>query len=252
LARSVGGHTRVTPHFVSTTLTFSLCRCFAVAVAPKKSVGPPQEFYKAALMFLAYTPVESLTAEQRYVLATDMALASITGDDIFNFGEVIATPILGNLKGTPNGWLEDLVMALHRGDIDAFNATVDAHRVQYFSQPTLQAKHEEIKKKVVLLCLLNIAFERPSHDRKIAFADIASRTRIPHDQVEWVCMRAMSLGLIKGTMDEVQKEFSVTWVQPRVLDKDQLALLRGQLEGWTDRVKTALLTVEEQTIDLFV
>jgi 26S proteasome regulatory subunit N9 len=203
-------------------------------------------------MFLAYTPVESLTAEQRYVLATDMALASITGDDIFNFGEVIATPILGNLKGTPNGWLEDLVMALHRGDIDAFNATVDAHRVQYFSQPTLQAKHEEIKKKVVLLCLLNIAFERPSHDRKIAFADIASRTRIPHDQVEWVCMRAMSLGLIKGTMDEVQKEFSVTWVQPRVLDKDQLALLRGQLEGWTDRVKTALLTVEEQTIDLFV
>ena len=48
-------------------------------------------------------------------------------------------------------------------------------------------------------------------------------------------MRAMSLGLLKGTMDEVQQEFSVTWVQPRVLDKDQLALLRNQLDGWTER-----------------
>jgi 26S proteasome regulatory subunit N9 len=235
-----------------TTEPVVFSRFYMATAEYRKCVGPPQEFYKAALMFLAYTPMEGLTAEQRYVLATDMALASITGEDIFNFGEVIATPILGALKGTPNGWLEDLVMALHRGDIDTFNGTIDAYRTQYFAQPSLAAKHEEIKKKVVLLCLLNIAFERPSHDRKIAFADIASRTRISLDQVEWVCMRAMSLGLLKGTMDEVQQEISVTWVQPRVLDKDQLALLRSQLDGWTEKVKSALLTVEDQTAELFV
>jgi 26S proteasome regulatory subunit N9 len=146
-------------------------------------VGPPQEFYKSALMFLAYTPIEDLTKEQAYILATDMALASVTGADIFNFGEVIATPILGVLKGTPNAWLEDLVMAMHKGDIDSFNATVDAHRTQYFAQPSLSSNHELVKKKVVLLSLLNIAFERPSHDRTVAFEDIASRTRIPVDQV---------------------------------------------------------------------
>ena len=43
-------------------------------------VGPPQEFYKAALMYLAYTPIEDLSKESRYQLATDMALASITGE----------------------------------------------------------------------------------------------------------------------------------------------------------------------------
>jgi 26S proteasome regulatory subunit N9 len=146
-------------------------------------VGPPQEFYKSALMFLAYTPLENMTKEQSYILATDMALASVTGADIFNFGEVIATPILGELKGTPNAWLADLVMAMNKGDIDGFNATVDAYRTQYFAQPSLAANHELVKKKVVLLSLLNIAFERPSHDRTISFADIASRTRIPLDQV---------------------------------------------------------------------
>lgn len=75
-------------------------------------------------------------------------------------------------------------MALHKGDIDNFNFIIDTYKNQYFSQPSLAAKHEDIKKKVVLLCLLNIAFERPSHDRTISFVDIASKTRIPLDQVE--------------------------------------------------------------------
>eukprot|EP01032_Pedospumella_encystans_P031310 gene31310-35342_t len=60
----------------------------------RKVVGPANEFYSAALMFLSYTNVEDLSAEERYTLATDMALASVTGDDIYNFGEVLATPIL--------------------------------------------------------------------------------------------------------------------------------------------------------------
>mmetsp|Transcript_25632 Transcript_25632/g.24492 ORF Transcript_25632/g.24492 Transcript_25632/m.24492 type:complete len:381 (-) Transcript_25632:92-1234(-) len=227
-------------------------RFFMATAEYRKCVGPPQEFYKAALMYLAYTPIEDLTATQRYTLATDMALASITGDDIFNFGEVIATPILSSLAGKPNGWLQDLVLALHKGDIDNFNLIVDSYKTQYFAQPSLAAKHEEIKKKVVLLCLLNIAFERPSHDRTIPFAVIAAKTRIPIDQVEWVCMRAMSLGLLKGSIDEVDQTISVTWVQPRVLDREQLSLLSIQLDGWTEKVKTALVTIEDQTPELYV
>jgi 26S proteasome regulatory subunit N9 len=48
-------------------------------------------------------------------------------------------------------------------------------------------------------------------------------------------MRAMSLGLLKGTMDEVDGIVNITWVQPRVLDKDQVGLLCKQLESWTER-----------------
>jgi len=102
----------------------------------------------------------------------------------------------------------------------------------------------------VLLALMNIAFERPSHDRQIHFSDIAARTRIPTDQVEWVLMRAFSLGLIKGTIDQIDQSVSITWVQPRVLDKDQLAILGSQLETWANRVKDTLLQVEDQTPEL--
>lgn len=54
-------------------------------------------------------------------------------------------------------------------------------------------------------------------------------------QVEWVLMRAMSLGLIKGIIDETEEFVQVSWVRPRVLDCQQLELLRGQLESWTER-----------------
>lgn len=37
-------------------------------------------------------------------------------------------------------------------------------------------------------------------------------------------MKALSLGLVKGTVDEVEQRIHLTWVQPRVLDIDQVGL----------------------------
>ena len=48
-------------------------------------------------------------------------------------------------------------------------------------------------------------------------------------------MRAMSLGLVRGVVDEVDRAVNITWVQPRVLDKSQLSVMCDQLSGWSDR-----------------
>lgn len=76
-----------------------------------------------------------------------------------------------------------------------FNMIVDNYKVQYFAQPALAAKHEDVKKKIVLLCLLNIAFEKPSYDRNITFTEIANKTRIPVDQVREVRLLFVYLDL---------------------------------------------------------
>lgn len=54
-----------------------------------KSVGPPDAFYRSALMFLAYTPLDGIPQADRYMLATDISLAALTGEGVFNFGEVV-------------------------------------------------------------------------------------------------------------------------------------------------------------------
>ncbi len=41
-------------------------------------------------------------------------------------------------------------------------------------------------------------------------------------QVELLVMRALSLELVKGSIDQVDKKVHMTWVQPRVLDRDQV------------------------------
>ena len=38
-------------------------------------------------------------------------------DGVYNFGEVLATPILAALDGTPNAWLGELLAISARGDV---------------------------------------------------------------------------------------------------------------------------------------
>merc|ERR1712070_857550 len=227
---------------------------YKLATEYYKETGPPETYYKHALMLLAYTSfspppsgdamatddapdagdlnVDPLGArmsqEDAISLATDMSLAAISGDGVYNFGEVLATPIVSALDNTPNHWLGDLLRCFNRGDIDQFNSIVDAHSEAYYAQPALQIRHEFIKEKLALLSLMNFVFETPSHDRNIAFTAIADRTKLKVDQI-----------------------LHVEWVQPRVLDKTQLAHLVERLDDWSGKVTTASNFIEDETRELF-
>lgn len=48
-------------------------------------------------------------------------------------------------------------------------------------------------------------------------------------QVELLVMKALSVGLVKGSIDEVDKRVHMTWVQPRVLDLQQV---RATSSSW--------------------
>ena len=64
-----------------------MCLCLKTSLVQVN--GPAETYYKNALMYLAYTPLDTLTLEQKQVLATDLALAALTGENVFNFGEVV-------------------------------------------------------------------------------------------------------------------------------------------------------------------
>ena len=42
-------------------------------------------------------------------LAADLALAALTGDGVYNFGEVVASPVLAALDGGDLAWLGELL-----------------------------------------------------------------------------------------------------------------------------------------------
>lgn len=233
----------------------TLIRCvhsayYELATEYYKESGPPDVYYKHALMLLAYTPLESMGAEKSAALATDMSLAALTGEGVYNFGEVLATPIVGALAGTPNAWLGEMLRIFNAGDIEGFSELYSANQVAFEGQPSLTFRLEFVKEKLTLLALMNFVFETPAHERTISFAAVAAHCRVALDQVEWVAMRAMSLGLIKGSMDEVEQMLQVDWVQPRVLNSTQMGHLASRFGDWATKVDQTAKFIGDQTLEL--
>ena len=64
------------------------------------------------------------------------------------------------------------------------------------------------------------------------------------DQVELLVMRSMSLGLVKGTINELTKLVKIDWVIPRVLDTKRITIMHEKFENWHESLKTLFLIVE--------
>lgn len=47
-----------------------------------------------------------------------------------------------------------------------------------------------------------------------------------------------SLKLIRGSLDQVEGKAQITWVQPRVLSREQIGGLAKRLEEWVDKLNT--------------
>ena len=127
-----------------------------------------------------------------------------------------------------------------------------AHRAQYDAQPALVASAGAIKEKITLLAVMELAERKPPAERSLTFSEVAAEIRLPTDQVEWVLMRAFSLGLLRGTIDQIEAVAHVSYVKPRVLDRSQLAALKSRVEAWRQKAFQMLLSLEDGSRELMV
>ncbi|XP_074264626.1 26S proteasome non-ATPase regulatory subunit 13 homolog B [Silene latifolia] len=208
------------------------------------------EFYKNALLYLAYTSVESLSDSFKLDLAFDLSLSALLGENIYNFGELLAHPILRSLLGTKVEWLYYILQAFNNGDLVRYQELCNVHKDALNAQPALVANERKLLEKINILCLMEIIFSRPAEDRTIPLNVIAERTKLSTEDVEYLLMKSLSVHLIEGIIDQVEGTVHVSWVQPRVLGVSQIKSLRDRLDSWVGKVHTALLSVEAETPDL--
>merc|ERR1712180_581438 len=101
----------------------------------------------------------------------------------------------------------------------------------------LAANRETLANKICLLALMEMTFQRSSTDRLLSFESIATQTRIPVDKVELLVMMALAKGLVKGSIDQVDQTVNLTWVQPRVLDRQQVKTLMDKITCLNDSIR---------------
>ncbi|XP_061982239.1 26S proteasome non-ATPase regulatory subunit 13 homolog A-like [Populus nigra] len=208
------------------------------------------EFYKSALLYLAYTAVESLSDSFKLDLAFDLSLSALLGDNIYNFGELLAHPIIKSLLGTQVEWLYYILQAFNSGDLVRYQELCRVHNTALRAQPALVQNEQKLLEKINILCLMEIIFSRPSENRTIPLNVIAERTKLSIEDVEHLLIKSLSVHLIEGIIDQVEGTVHVSWVQPRVLGIPQIKSLRDRLDNWLDKVHAALLSVEAETPDL--
>ncbi|KAG6596706.1 26S proteasome non-ATPase regulatory subunit 13-like A, partial [Cucurbita argyrosperma subsp. sororia] len=153
------------------------------------------EFYKSALLYLAYTSVESLSDSFKLDLAFDLSLSALLGDNIYNFGELLAHPIIKSLLGTKVEWLYYILQAFNAGDLVRYQELCQVHNAALRSQPALVENEKKLLEKINILCLMEIIFSRPSEDRTIPLKVIAERTKLSIEDVEHLLMKSLSVSI---------------------------------------------------------
>jgi len=230
-------------------LTYSMF--YKLCAAYHKSREAPPMFYRSMLQYLTYTPVDTLTTEEKCEIARDLCLAAFAAEDIFTFGELLQHPVLLSLGETEFSWMPEMLKALNVGNIAAYDALCgkDAAKINGFE--IMVASQTLLRQKLTIAALIEIIFRRKADERLIPFADIAAGTGLPLDQVELLLIKALSLKLIRGTLDGVDQTVEITWAIPHALDMDQIAVMKENLVAWQDKTDNTHKGIEDQTTELF-
>ena len=204
------------------------------------------EFYKSGMLYLAYVSCELLPTETRVALSVDLCLAALLGENVYNFAELLAHPIVESISDGPFVWLMDVVKAFNEGDLHKYDELCVKHASSLNAQPALVANERKLREKITILSLLQIIFHLPADHREISLSDIAAKTKLTIDGVEYLLMKALSVHLIEGIIDQVESKVTVTWVQPRVLLRSQIAELANRLDGWIEKVSSVETNLAEE------
>jgi 26S proteasome regulatory subunit N9 len=190
-------------------------------------------YYRTALLYLACIDLSTMSDDERYRRAYYLSVAALVSTSIYNFGELLLHPILDVLANSEDDkWLRDLLFAFNRGDLGAFDVLSD-----HVEDNRLLSEHaDHLRQKIYLASLTEAVFRRPPHDRTMTFATISQETKIRPQEIEHLIMKALSLGLLRGTIDQVDEVAHITWVQPKVVDMKQIGNMRQRLLEWDSNV----------------
>jgi len=198
-----------------------------------KLKGAAAEYFRHALLYLTYTPLPTIGVHQQQILAADVGMAALLGDDTYNFGELLQHSILRVLENTPQAWIAQLLHAFNAGDIARFKGIFNEMKDK---EAMLKKNQEFLNQKVRIMALMEMVLKRGPHSRKLSFEEIGKTCDLPVEQVEFMLMKSFSLRVVTGSIDEIDKSVQIKWVQPRVLNLNQIGQIRDRLKQWAKDV----------------
>mmetsp|Transcript_1895 Transcript_1895/g.1339 ORF Transcript_1895/g.1339 Transcript_1895/m.1339 type:complete len:118 (+) Transcript_1895:373-726(+) len=86
-----------------------------------------ENFYQSSLTYLAYTPANELSRDEKKDLSIKIGMAVMLGKNIYNISELLDKEIISSMKGTDFEWLYDMLVTLGQGKIREFEGAIQKH-----------------------------------------------------------------------------------------------------------------------------
>jgi PCI domain len=285
-ATAANSHADVTAQYASTMVHaayYEMTMHYYKFIAPYTNT-----FYEHAMQYLQYsnlstaavataatTTMSSTTTTTNLQLAIDICWAAILGEGIYNLSVVIEHPFIVQQFNTIPAesniaaiggqvvpvsqqyqqWLWSLINALAMSDYHACTQLLTTLSSSSSTEippgfPNIPNVIPMIREKLTLIQLLQlITLVKNTNERSFAFADLQTALHITDcNDIEIILMRALSIGLIRGTIDQCEQLVHITYIQPqRVLTTTQMQHLLQQYQFWSHKVQTNVQQVQEQT-----
>jgi 26S proteasome regulatory subunit N9 len=85
-----------------------------------------------------------------------------------------------------------------------------------------------------------LIFQKNKIERTLSFDEICKVCLTEEDKIEYISIKALSYGLIKGYIDQAERKLYVTWIQPKYLSVGKLEVLKDRINSWMDKAQKVL------------
>ena len=205
-------------------------------------------FYSNAFQYLAYET--KIADEEKLELCYKMCSAMLIGAKLYNFEELIEKDFFKLMQGSKYDWISNLILSFNSAKVDQFLSMMEQNKKNIEENIILKGKIDFLPIKIRIAALLELIFQKNKSERIISFEEICKVCMTEEDKIEYISMKALSNGLIKGYIDQVDKKLYVNWIQPKYLGKEKIGVLRDRINAWIDKAQKVLVDLQENAAGL--
>ncbi len=181
-----------------------------------------------------------------------MCVASLIGEKMFNFAELIEKDFFKILQNSQFDWIYYLILSFNSAKVAQFYQMMNKYEATINQNKTLKDNMDFLHIKIRIGALLDMVFQKNKNERVLTYKEISETCQLDFDKLELVVIKALSLGLIKGHIDDVECKVVINWVQPKYLDKEKIEFLHDRLDQWIVKAGKVLGDFQETAHALLV
>ena len=205
-------------------------------------------FYNNAFQYLAYET--KISDEEKLNLCYKMCSAMLIGEKLYNFEELIEKDFFKLMKGSKYDWISNLILSFNSAKVDQFLSMMEQNKKNIEENQILKGKIDFLPIKIRIAALLELIFQKNKSERILTFEEICKVCMTQEDKIEYISMKALSHGLIKGYIDQDEKKLYINWVQPKYLGKEKIEILKDRFSAWIERAQKVLGDLKDNAAGL--